>query len=82
MLEDRGAVITYHDPHVPALPKMRHYRVPDLQSAALTAEWLAAQDAVVIVTDHTAVDYGFVVKHAPLVIDTRNAARGDNVRRA
>lgn len=86
MLEDRGAILSYHDPHVPALPKMRHYRVPDLQSSPLTADWLAAQDAVLIVTDHTAVDYAFVVKHAPLVIDTRNATRNltstANIRRA
>ena len=82
MLEDRGAVISYHDPHVPVLPKMRHYRVPDLQSSALTPDWLQSQDAVLIVTDHSAVDYQHVVLHAPLVIDTRNAARGENVRRA
>lgn len=75
MLEGRGAVLTYHDPHVPTLPKMRHYLVPDLQSESLTAEWLAAQDAVLIVTDHSTVDYNLVVQHAPLVIDTRNATR-------
>jgi UDP-N-acetyl-D-glucosamine dehydrogenase len=66
---------------------MRHYRVPDLQSAELTLEWLSSQDAVLIVTDHSAVDYEFVVKHSRLVIDTRNATRGvngadDKVRRA
>lgn len=78
MLEDRGAVISYHDPHIARLPKMRHYRVPDLQSEALTPKWLAAQDVVLIVTDHSAVDYSFVVQHAQLVVDTRNATR--NVR--
>jgi len=87
MLEDRGAVISYHDPHIPHLPKMRHYRVPDLVSETLTAEWLATQDAVLVVTDHTAVDYALVAQHAPLVIDTRNAmarvgATLGNVRRA
>jgi UDP-N-acetyl-D-glucosamine dehydrogenase len=73
MLEDRGAVLSYHDPHVRQLPKMRHYRVPDLRSENLTANWLCSQDAVLIVTDHSAVDYGFVVQHARLVVDTRNA---------
>ncbi|WP_425617139.1 nucleotide sugar dehydrogenase [Anatilimnocola sp. NA78] len=87
MLEDRGAIISYHDPHIPQLPKMRHYRVPELSSEALTPAWLAAQDAVVIVTDHTAVDYALVAAHAPLIIDTRNAmarvgANLGNVRRA
>lgn len=75
MLEDRGAVLSYHDPHIPQLPKMRHYRVPDLQSEPLTAEWLSAQDAVLIVTDHSSVDYTFVVEHAQVVIDSRNATR-------
>ncbi|QDU26903.1 UDP-N-acetyl-D-glucosamine 6-dehydrogenase [Anatilimnocola aggregata] len=73
MLEDRGAIISYHDPHVLQLPKMRHYRVPDLASQPLTPAWLAAQDAVLIVTDHSAVDYSLVVEHAALIIDTRNA---------
>jgi UDP-N-acetyl-D-glucosamine dehydrogenase len=73
LLGDQGAVISYHDPFIPRLPKMRHFLVPDLTSQALTAELLAAQDCVVIVTDHTSVDYELVVRHAPLVIDTRNA---------
>jgi len=39
----------------------------------LTAEALRESDAVVIVTDHTAYDFQFVVDHATLVVDTRNA---------
>ncbi|MDX1943788.1 MAG: nucleotide sugar dehydrogenase [Pirellulaceae bacterium] len=87
LLEERGAVLAYHDPHIARLPKMRHYRVPDLASQPLTAKLLTAQDCVLIVTDHTAVDYDLVVRHAKLVIDTRNATSrvsGDraNVQRA
>ena len=41
----------------------------------LTAEALTAADAVVIVTDHGAVDCGFVGRHARLVVDTRHATR-------
>ena len=44
-------------------------------SEPLTAEYLAHQDCVLIVTDHTAVDYSFVVEHSPLIVDTRNATR-------
>jgi len=47
-----------------------------MTSSDLTAEYLAEQDCVLIVTDHTAYDYGFIVEHAKLVIDTRNAAKG------
>jgi UDP-N-acetyl-D-glucosamine dehydrogenase len=73
LLEDAGAALSYHDPFIPKLPKMRHFRVPELASQPLTAELLAAQDCVLIVTDHTAVDYELVVRSTPVVIDTRNA---------
>jgi UDP-N-acetyl-D-glucosamine dehydrogenase len=87
LLAERGAMLSYHDPHIPRLPTMRHYRVPDLTSQPLTPAYLAEQDCVVIVTDHSAVDYVLVVNHAKLVIDTRNAAARvpsprSNVRRA
>jgi UDP-N-acetyl-D-glucosamine dehydrogenase len=87
LLGQRGAVLSYHDPHIPHLPKMRHYQVPDLSSQPLTPAFLAKQDCVVIVTDHSAVDYAQVVRHAQLIVDTRNAtarvAGGqENVRRA
>ncbi len=51
---------------------------PDLapmESRPLTAETLAAADAVLLVTDHRAVDYGLVLEHAPLVVDTRGVYR-------
>ena len=70
-----GAVLTYNDPHVPRLPRMRHYNVPDMASCPLTPEYLAAQDCVLIATDHSAYDYDFIVRHARLVIDTRNATK-------
>jgi UDP-N-acetyl-D-glucosamine dehydrogenase len=70
-----GAELSYNDPHIPRLPPMRHYKVPDLTSSPLSAEFLAAQDCVLIATDHSAYDYDFIVRHAPLVVDTRNATR-------
>jgi UDP-N-acetyl-D-glucosamine dehydrogenase len=70
-----GAVLTYNDPHVPRLPRMRHFNVPDMASCPLTPEYLAAQDAVLIATDHSAYDYDFIVRHARLVIDSRNATK-------
>jgi UDP-N-acetyl-D-glucosamine dehydrogenase len=78
LLLAQGAVLTYNDPHIPRLPRMRHYRVPEMASCPLTAEFLAGQDCVLIATDHSAYDYDFLVRHARLVIDTRNATR--NVR--
>lgn len=75
LLVKRGAIVSYNDPHIPRLPVMRHYDVPDLESEALTGDYLKAQDCVLIATDHTAYDYEFIVKHSKLVIDTRNATR-------
>jgi UDP-N-acetyl-D-glucosamine dehydrogenase len=75
-LRKRGAEVSYHDPHVPALPRMRHHPGLGLVSRPLTADFLAGQDCVVVVTDHSAVDYRAVVRHARLVVDTRNATAG------
>jgi UDP-N-acetyl-D-mannosaminuronate dehydrogenase len=71
-----GADVAYHDPHIPAAPRMRTWpKLPPLESVPLNERTLAATDAVLIVTDHRAVDYAFVAKHAPLVIDTRGLYR-------
>ena len=75
LLRERGAELCYNDPHIPRLPQMRHYDVPELASEPLTGEFLARQDCVLIATDHSAYDYDFIVRHSPLVIDTRNATR-------
>jgi UDP-N-acetyl-D-glucosamine dehydrogenase len=76
LLLKKGARVTYNDPHIPSLPRMRHWpHLEPMQSQPLTPEYLASQDCVLIATDHSAYDYAFVVKHAKLVIDTRNATR-------
>jgi len=75
LLRQRGAVLSYNDPHVPKLPRMRHHDVPDLESRELTPEFLAEQDCVLIATDHSAYDYDFIVRHSQLVVDTRNATQ-------
>jgi len=73
LLAAREAVLTYNDPHIPSLPKMRHYDVPELVSCELTPEFLAQQDCVLIATDHSAYDYDFIAQHSKLIVDTRNA---------
>ncbi|PQO38055.1 nucleotide sugar dehydrogenase [Blastopirellula marina] len=74
-LLERGARLSYNDPHIPVLPEMRHHDVPRMASEQLTAEWLSSQDLVLIATDHSAYDYDFIVRHSQLVIDTRNATK-------
>jgi UDP-N-acetyl-D-glucosamine dehydrogenase len=73
-LRDGGAEVSYHDPFIPALPPMRHHSIR-LESVPLSAEVLEAQDCVLICTDHSAIDWPFVVRHSRLVVDTRNATR-------
>ncbi|MCA9628802.1 MAG: nucleotide sugar dehydrogenase [Myxococcales bacterium] len=76
LLLHRGAKVSYHDPHIPAAPSMRSWPdLPKLESQALTPELLESVDAVLISTEHSAVDYDLVAKHAKLVIDTRGVYR-------
>lgn len=70
-----GADLSYNDPHVPRIPKMRHHDLPDLTSQDLTPEYLAEQDCVLIATDHSAYDYDFIVENSQLVLDTRNSTK-------
>ncbi|MGD9675646.1 MAG: nucleotide sugar dehydrogenase [Candidatus Bipolaricaulia bacterium] len=71
LLRRLGADIEYHDPHIPSVT------VDDATYASrpLDDKLLRGSDLVLILTDHTAVDYGLVVRSAPLVFDARNATR-------
>lgn len=71
----RGANVTYNDPHIPKLPRMRHHDVPEMESVELSEQVLAEQDCVLIATDHSAYDYEMICQHASLVLDTRNATK-------
>lgn len=73
-LRDAGALLDYSDPHVPVFPKMREHRF-DLASVPLTPETLAGYDAVVVLTDHDAFDYGLIAEHARLIVDSRGKYR-------
>ena len=57
---------------------MRHY--PDLRMSShdLTEDYLASRDCILIATDHSAYDWGWIARHAPLIVDTRNATRNVN----
>ncbi|MFB3787150.1 MAG: nucleotide sugar dehydrogenase [bacterium] len=74
LLREWGMEVQYHDPYVPRYPKGRRGDL-GLASIPLTEETVRGQDAVLILTDHSCVDYQWVVDHADLVIDTRNATR-------
>lgn len=78
LLMRKGADVTYHDPHIPTLPRMRHYPHLQMSSSPLTREYLRSQDCVLIAVDHSAYDWQKIVAESDLVIDTRNATK--NVR--
>jgi UDP-N-acetyl-D-glucosamine dehydrogenase len=75
-LGERGAAVTYHDPHVPA------FRDTDGQSRESIGldELLGSSDAVVVVTPHRAIDFESVYERAELVVDTVNSSHGRGVR--
>ena len=71
LLHERLAKVSYYDPYVPRL-ETRHLE-RGMSSAKLDPQVLESSDAVVIVTDHSNIDYELILRHAKLVVDTRNA---------
>jgi UDP-N-acetyl-D-glucosamine dehydrogenase len=74
LLEQQGARVSYHDPHVPSFREDGH----EYRSVPLTPAILEAADCVMVVMDHAAIDFHLVKRHARLAVDTRHALpRGD-----
>jgi len=71
LLEERGARVVYHDPYVPSAVINERRRT----STPLTAGALRRSQCVIILTNHSAVDYDLVLRHAPVIVDTRNQYR-------
>jgi UDP-N-acetyl-D-glucosamine dehydrogenase len=69
LLEGQGARVSYFDPHVPRFREDGQ----EFRSVELTPDVVAAADCVMIVTDHTVVDYRMIKRMAKLIVDTRNA---------
>jgi UDP-N-acetyl-D-glucosamine dehydrogenase len=72
LLKEKGAQVDYHDPYVPALHPGHGFAF-EMQSVPLTPDAIAAYDAVLILTDHSRIDYAQLVERAQVVVDTRNA---------
>jgi UDP-N-acetyl-D-glucosamine dehydrogenase len=88
LLEKRGAKVDYFDPYIPELPETReHAELAGRRSVSFDPPTISSYDAALIATDHDEVDYGALVKHAKLLIDTRNVCgrlglSSDNVAKA
>ncbi|MBI5885574.1 MAG: nucleotide sugar dehydrogenase [Deltaproteobacteria bacterium] len=74
ILRDKGAAVAYNDPFVPIA--VGHRKPFKLRSTRLTEKALKAADCVLIATDHSSYDYGWIVAKSRLVVDTRNATKG------
>jgi UDP-N-acetyl-D-glucosamine dehydrogenase len=70
LLRNKGAMVSYSDPHVPVFPKMREHHF-DLHSVELTEQSISGYDFVLLATNHDAFDYDLIKKCAELIIDTR-----------
>ena len=75
LLHDKGAAVSYSDPHVPFLAAATWQGPHALQSVAIDPGALDEFDAVVITTDHKAFDYELLANHGVTVVDTRDALR-------
>jgi UDP-N-acetyl-D-glucosamine dehydrogenase len=72
LLHQQGAEVSYHDPYIASVEEDGER----LQSVALTPEAVRAADCVIIVTDHSSVDYGLIAAHAGCIVDTRHVLAG------
>jgi len=83
LLAEKGARLAFSDPHVAALRWRVHDQAP-LEGVKLSAALLADQDLVLLATDHDAFDYELILKHSPLIVDTRGRylAPAENVVKA
>jgi len=70
LLQEKGAIVEYTDPHVPVFPKMRKHKF-NLTSITPTADNIAEYDLLLLATDHTKFDYELFKQNAKLIIDTR-----------
>jgi UDP-N-acetyl-D-glucosamine dehydrogenase len=74
LLKEKGAEVDYHDPYVPRLEEGHGFHY-SMTSVPLHPETIGQYDAVVILTDHSCIDYNMVVKQSQVVVDTRNACK-------
>ncbi len=76
LLQDKGADISYHDPYIPVIRGMRKYPELVMEGVELTEGELKAADCLLLITDHSCFDYGWILEHSGLVVDTRNGFGG------
>jgi len=79
LLKEKGAIVDYHDPYVPELPKTRKYNFK-LSSVPLTSSSLASYHIVILTTDHDSFNYKLLTANCKLIIDTRNTFESRGIK--
>ncbi len=74
LLQSKGALVDYSDPHIPTFPKKRDYYF-DLNSVILDADNIASYDCLILATDHDSFDYDLLENQARLIVDTRGCLK-------
>ncbi|MBI5403277.1 MAG: nucleotide sugar dehydrogenase [Ignavibacteriae bacterium] len=72
LLQDKGAKVDYNDDYVTEIPKLRKYTF-NKKSIKITKTSLAKYDVVLLSTDHSYYDYGYILRNSKIIVDTRNA---------
>lgn len=79
ILKDNGAIVSYYDPLIPSVNKMRQFpEFNNMKSIEWNKDNISKSDAVIIVTDHDEINYNELSEWSSLIIDTRNAMHGKN----
>jgi UDP-N-acetyl-D-glucosamine dehydrogenase len=76
-LKRQGAKVSYSDPLIPFL----RFKGLDLESVQLSAEKIKAFDCCLIATDHSQVNYAFLLKNAKFIFDSRNVFKGKHTEK-
>jgi UDP-N-acetyl-D-glucosamine dehydrogenase len=73
LLQQKGALVEYHDPYVPVIRADGHHMITDMAGVPDLFSAVRAADCVVIITNHTDYDYPKILEAAQCIVDTRNA---------
>jgi UDP-N-acetyl-D-glucosamine dehydrogenase len=79
LLKEKGASVSYNDPHVPVCKGHRHYPDISMKSVAITPHLLKDADIVILLTDHSVYDYAAIEKNSRVIVDTRNAFANNGI---
>jgi UDP-N-acetyl-D-glucosamine dehydrogenase len=78
LMQEKGAEVSYHDPYITAIRDLRDYPGLEMTGVELTEVTLTQADCVLLLTDHSCLDLELILEHSKLIIDTRNAFKGQS----